>query len=840
MNKYPYTGQSSGQVQSLWYMHAMEQLVEVIQQLSLARDLAMVMDIVRHAARKLTGADGATFVLRDGDKCFYAEEDAISPLWKGQRFPMSACISGWSMTNRQSVVIEDIYGDSRIPADAYRPTFVRSLAMVPIRTLDPIGAIGSYWATQYLPAPEQIKVLQLLADTTAVALENIRVYEELEQRVQRRTAELQSILDNVQVGIVFVVDSHIVRANPKSAEIFRYVSPDAMLGIPLHSLLCAVDTHTLLSSTARTQFSKGHLLNIETRILRQGGEDFWAHLIAKSLDPNSHPDREIWVIKDISEAKMKEKALNELKVTAELANRAKDTFLATMSHEIRTPLTGMLGMLELLSMTHLDNEQQATLDAAWSSGRGLLRIVNDILDWSKIEEGKLELSLRPTSVTQLLQEVTNTYSRTASAKNLVLWQHADPHLCSTHIVDALRLSQILNNFVSNAIKFTQRGEIELRAELLEKLDSVERIRFSVRDTGIGIAQTVQQKLFQRYQQENADTARMYGGTGLGLAICRRLADLMDGEIDLKSESGHGSTFSITLTLPVCGTPGEIVKIQNPEVEQRKILPLFDNGKDSLLVLIVDDHPINRDLLARQIKLLGLRAETAENGLKALSMWQEGRFALVITDCHMPDMDGYTLSQAIRKIESEKKLPRTPIIAWTANVLAEEAGHCQAAGMDELLVKPANLAQLKTVLTKSLRIATACDSQSELLMSDIDKEQIVESIDFDELRKIVPDSAEQIQVLQDFRSHICDDYAKLIKMLEQNDLTNVGRTAHRMQGSSRMVGAKHLIAVCATIEQAARRGDMANAKAARVVLDKAVKQIESFLLRHAGKSTDDKQ
>src|SRR5262245_24907567 len=168
----------------------MEGLVEVVQRLSLARDLPTVQDIVRRAARRLTGADGATFVLRDGDRCFYADEDAIAPLWKGQRFPMSACISGWAMIHRRSVAIEDIYADDRIPHDAYRPTFVKSLVMVPIRTLDPIGAIGNYWAQQHPPTEEEIKLLQALADTTAVALENIRVFTELEDRVRARTAEL--------------------------------------------------------------------------------------------------------------------------------------------------------------------------------------------------------------------------------------------------------------------------------------------------------------------------------------------------------------------------------------------------------------------------------------------------------------------------------------------------------------------------------------------------------------------------------------------------------------------------------------------------------------------------
>lgn len=178
--------------QALRYRHAMEQLITVVQELSLARNIETIMSIVRRAARELTGADGATFVLRDGDQCYYAEENAISPLWKGRRFPMDVCISGWVMLNRQAAVIEDIYADPRIPAEAYRPTFVRSLAMVPIRTMDPIGAIGNYWAKQCRPSPAVVKLLQALADSTAVAMENVRVYGELEERVRQRTVELEA------------------------------------------------------------------------------------------------------------------------------------------------------------------------------------------------------------------------------------------------------------------------------------------------------------------------------------------------------------------------------------------------------------------------------------------------------------------------------------------------------------------------------------------------------------------------------------------------------------------------------------------------------------------------
>jgi PAS domain S-box-containing protein len=652
----------------------------------------------------------------------------------------------------------------------------------------------------------------------------------VQQALRDSTTRIQTIFNTVADGIITINEQGRVETiNPAGEHLFGYRASEVV----------GQNVRMLMPEPDRSQhdgYLAQYLSTGEAKIIgrergvtgqRKDGSTFPMYLAINEMRL-SGTLHFTGIVRDITERQEYEQQLISARESAEQANQAKDSFLATMSHEIRTPLAGMLGMLEVLSLSSLDQDQHKTLHAAWDSARSLLRIVNDILDWSRIQEGKLALAPQSTSVPQLLQEVVNTYSHIASAKSLVLWQHSDSRLSAAHIVDPLRLSQVLNNFVSNAVKFTPHGEIELRAELLERLESGERIRFSVKDTGIGIKREIQESVFRRFQQGAANTARQYGGTGLGLSICRSLAQLLDGQVELASEPGLGSTFSITVVLPVSAAPGELIPATIPVVEQRIVKPLLDNVSNAPLVLAVDDHPTNRDLLARQIELLGLRAETAEDGNAALSLWREGRFALVITDCHMPEMDGYALARAIRKIESEERRPATPIIAWTANALAEEQNQCHAAGMDELLVKPTDLTLLKKTLAKWLSLSETGVAENlsvAVAAPDITRS---EPVDYLELSKIIPDKTEQLKVLQEFQFHIQNDLSKLMMLLDEHDLVNAERMAHRMKGSCRMVGATRMTGACAAIEQAARNGNIEQARNHLTELNEAGRIVQAHL------------
>ncbi|MGE7957945.1 ATP-binding protein [Pseudomonas sp. NPDC089530] len=515
-----------------------------------------------------------------------------------------------------------------------------------------------------------------------------------------------------------------------------------------------------------------------------------------------------WI--DISVRKHLEHKLLEAQQQALDASAAKSQFLATMSHELRTPLNAMVGLLELeTSGAHAPSQN---LSIAQQSAQSMIDLIGNILDLDKVETGQMELAPSLTALDQLLENCLELFAVQARDKHLELkLEHSlDPR--RRYQVDAMRLTQILHNLLSNALKFTERGRVELKVQELDSAPHQGRLMFHVSDTGVGIPEALQAQIFAPYQQANAAVAHLHGGSGLGLSICKQLVELMGGNIRLASAPGRGCRVSFELLLPW----------QPVADEPQHVLPARATGA-ALKVLIVDDVSTNGLVLEQQLLRLGHRGTYLGNARAALQALEQERFDVLVTDCNMPDMDGYALTRHVRAQEQARGLPRLPIIGYTARALADERQRCRAAGMDDLMIKPIVLERLREILDGLKPHAPAPAHEPP------PGETAPATFDLSHLGGLQDDPQLKKRLYQELRRNLEQERDLLNAPLPDNP-EFIEQWAHRVSGLACTVDSPALMQACLDLQMAAREGEP-NLEAPRQALLAVIERMLGDIERH---------
>ncbi|HQW60581.1 MAG TPA: ATP-binding protein, partial [Thermomonas sp.] len=452
----------------------------------------------------------------------------------------------------------------------------------------------------------------------------------------------------------------------------------------------------------------------------------------------------------------------------------------------------------------------------------------------KIEAGRMEIEPVPTSLPELMRSVVANHAGSASSKGLTLTCEIDPRIAPAHYADPVRVRQVVGNFLSNAIKFTEHGSVTAALEL-RKHDPADgalgsdQLVLRVTDTGIGVSEQAQARLFQPFSQAEADTTRRFGGTGLGLAISRRIAELMGGGVEMESVPGTGTTMRLAIKLhrappeevPEAAGPGR----SSPGFNPRRLPTPAEAERERSLVLLVDDHATNRQVIQRQLALAGYASETADDGVEGLARWRSGRYSLLLSDVHMPHMDGYQLARAIREEEAQRGLPHTPIVALTASALKGEAERCLTAGMDDYMAKPVGIATLGACLQRwlphtagaapvpaAIGASIQAANNQRIIAREAGLPQLAHppALDPAVLADLTAgDAADTRALLDDFLGSTDEDLAQLEALRSGGDLHGMTRQAHKIKGAARLVGALELAAAAEVLESAGRAGDWAS-------------------------------
>jgi PAS domain S-box-containing protein len=648
--------------------------------------------------------------------------------------------------------------------------------------------------------------------------EDITERKRAEDALNRSDERIRLLLESTAEAIYGVdLEGDCTFANPACARVLGYAHQDELLGKNMHLLM----HHTLADGNpyplencplCRTLRGEEGVHHDDEIFWRADGSffaaEYWSY-------PQLHDGEVVGGVVtffDISERKRAEEELREASAVAEAATRAKSEFLANMSHEIRTPMNAALGMLYLLQQTNLTNRQKNYLDKAHTASTMLLRLINDILDFSKIEAGKLELEKVPFRLQDVLDDLSALTTASLRDKPIELRVVSDPQLPEYLVGDPLRLGQILLNLTSNAIKFTEKGTVEVEAALLSVGNKEVSMRFSVADTGIGMEPHQQAALFSAFTQADTSTTRRYGGTGLGLAISNQMAQMMGGPIMVASELGQGSTFSF------------VARFQCQSAEQQETTPAVDavsawepaRGAGSpLRILLVEDNPINQEVAKEILERRGVKVDLARNGAEALGSLavSGGRYHAVLMDVHMPVMDGL---EATRQIRLDPAYSRLPIIAMTACALTRERTQCIEAGMNDQVNKPIDVAELFATLSRWIGAEAEIlpdEAGEEVCAEDDSLPECLPGIDWQRALRIVESEVLLKKLLLSFRRENSATADRLRQVLADGDLKQARLIVHTLKGVGGNLGAVDLHHACLRLERELHAKDSAGLSAA---------------------------
>ena len=636
--------------------------------------------------------------------------------------------------------------------------------------------------------------------------------EELESRVRRNTADLRAsfaklrdtefAMESVGIGIHWVdsTNARFTHVNRYAATLLGYTQEELLQrtvadidpNFPLPAFLEIAErirAQGFLKFESVQQRRDGSLVPVEVTVYHQPPGD-------------GVPPRLISFLMDISERKRAEQALHEAKAAAEAANTAKSAFLANMSHEIRTPLNAILGLNHLMQAGPLLPAQSERLRKMEVASRHLLSIINDILDLSKIEAGRLEIEAENFHLSAVIDNVASIVRESARAKNLHL--EVDPDGVPLWLRgDVTRLRQSLLNLAGNAVKFTERGGIAIRARLLASEGETLRVCFEVQDSGIGLSEEQQGRLFHNFQQADNTTARKYGGTGLGLALTKRLVEMMGGEVGVTSAPGKGSTFWFTVALQ--NGHGPVPAQSTEETIQSAELRLREQHR-GLHVLLAEDNPINAEVVTQIVHAAGLDVTVAGNGRIAFELAATRRYDLILMDMQMPEMDGIEATQAIRRIAA---LADMPILALTANAFAEDRRACLAAGMNDVLTKPIEPATLYRALAQWLpssdRAIPEQKEEAGAAASPLDALRRIPGVDPDSgLRYMNGRVDRYLRILAQFAGTHGNDAARIGHLVAAGDRVAAQRLAHSLKGAAATLGMTAMAALATRIESTLKK------------------------------------